>query len=158
MLARREAILSAGMLDERSFIYSEEPDLCLRIKQAGWRVRHLPSMTIVHHASKGGVRPRMVAQDAYARRQYAHKHFGAIQRKLYLCATGLRHLLRAGGRATPRRDGARLALRTMLGRVEPPFNAPPPTALEPAIPASSGPPIGHEAASKSAPPQQPLFS
>jgi N-acetylglucosaminyl-diphospho-decaprenol L-rhamnosyltransferase len=172
MLARREAILSAGMLDERSFIYSEEPDLCLRIKRAGWRVRHLPSMTIVHHASKGGVRPRMVAQDAYARQQYAHKHFGAIQRALYLSATGLRHLLRAGGRATPRREAARLALRTMLGRVEPPFKAPPLTALQPSTPAagragggtgglgdaSRGPAIGLDAPGKSAPPQQPLFS
>jgi len=135
MLARREAILSAGMLDERSFIYSEEPDLCLRIKRAGWRVRHLPGMTIVHHASKGGVRPRMVAQDAFARKQYAHKHFGPAHRALYMGATGLRHLLRAAGPATARREGARLALRTMLGRVEPPFNAPPATALEPTPPA-----------------------
>ena len=36
MLARREALLSAGLLDERFFIYSEEPDLCLRMKRAGW--------------------------------------------------------------------------------------------------------------------------
>jgi N-acetylglucosaminyl-diphospho-decaprenol L-rhamnosyltransferase len=130
MLARREAILSAGMLDERSFIYSEEPDLCLRIKRAGWRVRHLPGMTIVHHAGKGGVRPRMVAQDAYARRQYAYKHFAPLHRTLYLNAIGLRHLLRAVGAATPRREGARLALRVMLGRADPPFKAPPATALE----------------------------
>ena len=41
MLARREALESAGFLDERFFIYSEEPDLCLRIKRAGWRVCHL---------------------------------------------------------------------------------------------------------------------
>lgn len=172
MLARREAILSAGLLDERSFIYSEEPDLCLRIKRAGWRVRHLPGMTIVHHASKGGVRPRMVAQDAYARQQYAHKHFGSIHRMLYLGATGLRHLIRAAGPATPRRDGARLALRTMLGRVEPPFRAPPATALE-ALPADPGRPaltrcraagaagcdseIDPEAPSRSAHVQQPLF-
>ena len=75
MLARREALLSAGLLDERFFIYSEETDFCLRIKQAGWDVRHLPDMTIVHHAGKGGVSEKMVAQDAYARRQYAAKHF-----------------------------------------------------------------------------------
>ena len=36
MLCRREALLSAGLLDERFFIYSEEPDLCLRMKRAGW--------------------------------------------------------------------------------------------------------------------------
>ena len=48
MLARREAIESAGFLDERFFMYSEETDLCRRIKTAGWEVRHLPSMTILH--------------------------------------------------------------------------------------------------------------
>ena len=32
MLARREALESAGFFDERFFIYSEETDLCLRIK------------------------------------------------------------------------------------------------------------------------------
>jgi GT2 family glycosyltransferase len=173
MLARREAILSAGLLDERSFIYSEEPDLCLRIKRGGWRVRHLPGMTIVHHASKGGVRPRMVAQDAYARRQYAHKHFGVLHRTLYLGATGLRHLLRASGAQTPRREGARLALRTMLGRAEPPFEAPPPTALEP-VPArrrtyaagdrppqstaGPDPQLDREGPGRSTHNQQPLFS
>ena len=40
MLARREALQSAGFLDERFFIYSEEPDLCLRMKRAGWKVCH----------------------------------------------------------------------------------------------------------------------
>ncbi len=67
MLARREALESAGFLDERFFIYSEEPDLCLRMKRAGWKVCHVPEMTIVHHAGKAGVRPKMFAQDAYTR-------------------------------------------------------------------------------------------
>ena len=71
MFCRREALLSAGLLDERFFIYSEEPDLCLRMKRAGWGTRHLPTMTIVHHAGKGGLRPKMIAQDVFTRRQYA---------------------------------------------------------------------------------------
>ena len=37
----------------------------------GWAVRHLPTMTIVHHAAKAGVKPRLVAQDALTRRIYA---------------------------------------------------------------------------------------
>ncbi len=137
MLARREALLSAGMLDERSFIYSEEPDLCLRIKRAGWQVRHLPQMTIVHHAGKGGVRPRMVAQDVYARKQYAHKHFGRAYRGLYHLALATRHLVRLAGaragdaEAAARRESALLALRTLVGRADPPFGAPPLTAVEP---------------------------
>ena len=135
MLARREALLSAGLLDERFFIYSEEPDLCLRIKRAGWQVRHLPQMTIVHHAGKGGVRPRMVAQDAYARKQYAQKHFGGLSRAAFVAACALGLLIRAicpgGSEAEARRAGARLALGTLLGRVAPPFGAPPPTAVSP---------------------------
>ena len=139
MLARREAMLSAGLLDERCFIYSEEPDLCLRMKRDGWEIRHLPQMTIVHHAGKGGVRPRMVAQDAFSRKQYAYKHFGAAHRALYLSAIGLRHLIRATGvgadNATPatRREAARRALLTLAGLADPPFGTPPPTAIEPSL-------------------------
>jgi GT2 family glycosyltransferase len=135
MLARREALQSAGFLDERFFIYSEEPDLCLRMKRAGWRVLHLPSMAIIHHACKGGIRPRMIAQDLYARRQYAYKHFAPPHRSAYLGAITVRHLIRAvaGGSNTDnviaRRDAARLALRTLAGRAEPPFGPPPATAV-----------------------------
>jgi N-acetylglucosaminyl-diphospho-decaprenol L-rhamnosyltransferase len=137
MLARREALLSAGLLDERFFIYSEEPDLCLRIKRAGWRVRHQPQMTIVHHAGKGGIRPRMVAQDAYTRKQYAHKHLTPVRRLMYLSALGLRQLLRAtGARATgseagDRREGAKRALDALVGRGDPPFGTPQATAVTP---------------------------
>lgn len=137
MLIRREALLSAGFLDERFFIYSEEPDLCLRIKQAGWSVRHMPQMTILHHAWKGGVRPRMIAQDAFARRQYAQKHFTKPHQALYLGAIGTRHLIRAatagsGAEGAIQREAARRAIATLLGRVEPPFGEPPLTALQPA--------------------------
>jgi len=67
MFARRDALWSAGLMDERFFIYSEEPDLCLRMKRAGWKVCHVPDMTIVHYAGKAGVRPKMFAQDAYTK-------------------------------------------------------------------------------------------
>jgi GT2 family glycosyltransferase len=135
MLARHRALLATGLLDERFFIYSEETDLCLRMRRAGFRVRHLPQMTIIHHAGKGGLRPKMVAQDAYSRRQYAAKHLGPAQLRLYLGAVGLRHALRAmptgrGDDARRRREGARRALGTLTGRIEPPFGAPPATALD----------------------------
>ncbi|MDX6720903.1 MAG: hypothetical protein QOJ63_3157 [Solirubrobacteraceae bacterium] len=141
MLCRREALLGAGLMDERFFIYAEEPDLSLRMKRAGWGTVHLPAMTIVHHAGKGGIRPRMVAQDAYARGQYARKHLPHATRAAYLGALALRHAIRAvaPGRqpdASLRRTAARAALATMAGRLEPPFGAPPPTALAP-LPAAA---------------------
>jgi hypothetical protein len=94
-------------------------------------------MTIVHHAGKAGIKPRMVAQDAYSRKQYAHKYFGRTHRGLYLSAIGIHHLIRATGAGTAaadrpaRREGARLALRTLVGLAEPPFRVPPPTAVAP---------------------------
>jgi N-acetylglucosaminyl-diphospho-decaprenol L-rhamnosyltransferase len=136
MLARREALASAGCFDERFFLYAEEPDLCLRIKQAGWSIRHLPDMTITHHALKGGMRPQMIAQEALARRQYAQKHFARPHQALYLGAIGARHLIRAAAAgssagAAVHRQAARRAVSTLLGRAEPPFGEPPQTALGP---------------------------
>lgn len=134
MLVRREALLAAGLLDERFFIYAEEPDLCLRIKQAGWRVRHLPTMTILHHAGKGGIRPKMIAQDAYVRRQYAQKYFSKTYGSAYLASVGLGLALRALSPLREdglKREAARLALRTLAGRAAPPFGPPPQTALPP---------------------------
>jgi N-acetylglucosaminyl-diphospho-decaprenol L-rhamnosyltransferase len=135
MVARREAIESAGLLDERFFIYSEETDFCLRIKQAGWQVRHLPVMTILHHADKAGISPRMEAQNAYTRVQYARKHFSPLHRAGYVGALSARYVLRSlvlgkdRARGEQRRAAARRALRTMFALEEPPFGEPPGEAV-----------------------------
>ena len=135
MLARREALASAGLLDERSFIYGEEPDLCLRMRKAGWKIVHLPAMTILHHAGKGGVSPRMEAQNAVAKLHYARKHFGRSHRLVFVGGLALRYALRAGapGRgegARQRRAAAVRSLKTMARLEPPPFGDPPPTAVE----------------------------
>jgi GT2 family glycosyltransferase len=131
MLARREALESAGYLDERFFIYSEETDLCYRIKRAGWEVRHLPLMTILHHADKAGINPKMEAQNVFTRLQYARKHFSRSHRAVYFGALSCRYLVRAAlpwpGRSVwaERRTASLRALRTMAGLAEPPFGPPP---------------------------------
>jgi GT2 family glycosyltransferase len=124
MLVRREALAAAGLLDERFFFYSEEVDLCLRIKRAGWEIHHLPQMTIVHYGGTTEAGSRMEAQMAYARSQYAAKHFGPLRRRAFVAAIALRHGLRwaAFSRKRPDRAAAhRQALLTLLGRAEPPF-------------------------------------
>jgi len=143
MLARREALLSAGILDERSFIYTEEPDLCLRMRKAGWTVVHLPDMTILHHAGKAGRNARMEAQGAFARLHYGRKHFSGVHRSLFVGALGLGYAVRAvvparseDGRA--RRAASRLAWRTLTGFFTPPFGDPPPTAVN-VVSAEGGP-------------------
>jgi N-acetylglucosaminyl-diphospho-decaprenol L-rhamnosyltransferase len=49
LMVRREAIESAGLLDERYFMYSEEVEWCYRMKQHGWQIVYLPSAVVVHH-------------------------------------------------------------------------------------------------------------
>lgn len=137
MLARREAVLGAGLMDERFFLYCEEPDLCLRIKRAGWEVRHLPLMRILHHAGGAGFDPRFVAQEAFARRQYVEKHFSPLRRRAALAAYAIGYLLRAtaGGRdrarAREQRAASRAALMALLGKAPPPFMEPPGQAVAP---------------------------
>jgi N-acetylglucosaminyl-diphospho-decaprenol L-rhamnosyltransferase len=126
MIARREA-LPAGGFDERFFLFSEETDLCWRIKQAGWEVAHLPALEIRHYEHEGGLAPQLEAQTAYARLQFARKHFA--RPNSYRAAMALRYGLRAGllglfgERKRGHRDAARAALATTLsGR--PPFGEP----------------------------------
>jgi N-acetylglucosaminyl-diphospho-decaprenol L-rhamnosyltransferase len=52
MLARREAIDQAGGFDVGYFMYSEELDLCRRVKAAGWRVVYYPLARVIHHEGK----------------------------------------------------------------------------------------------------------
>ncbi|HEV2873690.1 MAG TPA: glycosyltransferase family 2 protein [Thermoleophilaceae bacterium] len=129
MLVRREAIESAGFLDERFFMYSDETDFCRRIKTAGWEIRHLPSMTIVHHEGKAGVKPAIESLLAHTRIVYARKHFSPAHRALYSAAVLLRASLRSvyggpGERGRLVKAANRRAVATLLGRVPVPHGPP----------------------------------
>ena len=52
LLVRREVVTQLGGFDEGYFMYSEELDLCRRIKKAGWQIVYLPSAQIIHHEGK----------------------------------------------------------------------------------------------------------
>jgi GT2 family glycosyltransferase len=139
LLVRREAIESAGLMDERFFIYGDEVDFCRRIRHAGWKIVHVPAMTILHHADKGSAarrtNPRMVAQNAFAQIQYARKHFSPAHRAGFSGAVALYYLLRSTFRTgdaeygRKRRGASRRALRVAVGLDEPPFGKPPEQAL-----------------------------
>jgi hypothetical protein len=48
MVVRREALDQVGLLDEDFFMYSEDTELCFRLKQAGWRVVYWPEARVRH--------------------------------------------------------------------------------------------------------------
>lgn len=126
MLARREAIESAGYLDERYFMYSDETDFCRRIKTAGWQVRHLPQMTILHHDGKAGIKPSIASLGGHTRLMYARKFFSPAHRAVYLGAVVLRHLLRLihpgrGETGRLKRASNRRAIAVLTGRARVPY-------------------------------------
>jgi GT2 family glycosyltransferase len=52
MIVRAEAIEQVGTLDEDYFFFIEETDWCFRMKQAGWKIYHLPHIKIYHLQGK----------------------------------------------------------------------------------------------------------
>ena len=107
MLVRREAFDAVGGFDERFFLYSEEVDLCLRVRRAGWKVVHSPVVTILHHGnSDRPADPRLQAQLAWAQLQYADKHLSPFRGRSFAgrcsCATGSARCTGSRGGAGPR--------------------------------------------------------
>jgi GT2 family glycosyltransferase len=127
IVLRREAVPAVGGFDERFFMYSEEADLCRRIREAGWEVRHLPVMRILPHGGK--LNPRLVAQQTFSRLGYARKHFGGLAALSYRGVLALHHVVRlvaftlAPGRRE-RRAFEGNALKVALGLAPPPFLPP----------------------------------
>jgi N-acetylglucosaminyl-diphospho-decaprenol L-rhamnosyltransferase len=139
MLLRWSALQSAGFFDERFFLYCEETDLCLRVIRAGWEVRHLPSLTILHYADKEIANSRLQAQAAFAKRQYFEKNLRGLHGLAATSALALGYGLRSviGRREGRRRENSRLALATVLGFKPPPFGAPPLLAVNDPDPAAA---------------------
>ena len=99
LMARREAIQEAGLLDERFFIYCEEIDWCMRMKKAGWGIYCAPRAEVVHHEAKSTrqVRGEMFVALWKSRYLLFEKHYG----RFYQWA--VRRLVRMGLRAEKRR-------------------------------------------------------
>jgi GT2 family glycosyltransferase len=63
LLIRREVFEAAGGFDEGYWNGHEDIDLCLRVKEAGWRIRYEPSALLVHHEGASGAE-RLTGMDA----------------------------------------------------------------------------------------------
>ncbi len=131
LIARAEAVGDVGPLDERFFLYSEETDWCYRCREAGWDVRHLPVMTVIHHRNRR-YPPDQLVQLSYSKMLFARKHYSPRKADMMRGAIALHHLMRAAAFGAVGRlrggPGARAsaewrALSVALGRARPPFGA-----------------------------------
>ncbi len=80
MCVRRQVIDRVGGFDEGFFMYCEEVDWCLRMKQAGWQIMYTPDAEIVHHvgaSSRQNAGP-MLVQLHRSRDRFFEKHYGTL--------------------------------------------------------------------------------
>jgi GT2 family glycosyltransferase len=98
MVLRREALDEVGLFDEEFFLYSEEVDLCLRLRRAGWEVEYFPEVTVVHHESRfsSEIPERRINEMWRSRHRYWRKHHSAAGARFAALATGAQYAVRAG--------------------------------------------------------------
>jgi N-acetylglucosaminyl-diphospho-decaprenol L-rhamnosyltransferase len=77
MAIRREAFAAVGGFDPAYFMYSEEIDLCYRLKTAGWETHFTPVGLVVHAggASTGQRRPEMAVRRVVSSKLFYRRHY-----------------------------------------------------------------------------------
>ncbi|HMA37145.1 MAG TPA: glycosyltransferase family 2 protein [Chloroflexia bacterium] len=92
MLARRAALVAVRGFDAGYFMYSEELDLCRRLRQAGWEIAYVPAAVVVHHggqSSDQNVPERHIRFQRARLRYFARWHGRGIAAGLRLWIVGL---------------------------------------------------------------------
>lgn len=78
LMARKQALTDAGLLDGYFFMYFEDIDLCRRIKDAGWKIHYNSDITIVHYGGVSAKRNLLRVLVEYRRSQiyFTRKYYG----------------------------------------------------------------------------------
>ena len=116
LMLRRAALDEAGFFDEQFFMYSEDEDLCFRLRKRGWLVCFCGAGTAVHHGAASSQLNRidMLRHFYLGQMLFLLKHRGPCSALLFTIATKIdlvlkRLLLRDGSR----REAAREHLRAL---------------------------------------------
>lgn len=80
MVIRRDVLAALGGFDERFFLFSEEVDLCTRVRRAGWEVGYLPQLTIAHRVADRPLDEHRERLIMWSQVLYMRKWYGLPQR------------------------------------------------------------------------------
>jgi GT2 family glycosyltransferase len=100
LLIRDVALAAVGPMDESFFMYAEDADLCLRVRQAGFQVYYVPDVTVIHYRGQatglslrdGGqkrVNTELLVRFHRSKAYYIRKHFGVWQESVYRLLVGI---------------------------------------------------------------------
>lgn len=98
LIVRRSALDQVGLFDTQYFMYTEEMDLCRRIRDAGWRIYWVPTSLVVHY---GGQSTQQVASEMFlqlyrSKIQFVRKHDGPAAAGAYKAVLSFSALVRLG--------------------------------------------------------------
>ena len=99
MLLPRSAIERVGSFDPAFFVYSEEHDLCRRMRDAGLRVRFTPQAEMIHFGGETSKRMslKMALIQLDSRTRFFRKHYGVLSAFLFRLIVLLGAALRSVG-------------------------------------------------------------
>jgi GT2 family glycosyltransferase len=105
MLVRPSAFREVGGFDSCFFFYWEEADLCMRLKQQGWKIRFEPSARAIHLGGGSTKNPAMLLHFFRSLYRFYGKHYSRRQFVVMRAIARLMALLKA----------ARLGISTLPG-------------------------------------------
>lgn len=95
LLCRRAAVLETGCFDESFFLYFEDIDLCLRMRNQGWDMVYLPQARVRHTGGASTGQERAGSRFYYRQSQlyFYQKHNSPVSQILLRLYLGLVFLL-----------------------------------------------------------------
>jgi N-acetylglucosaminyl-diphospho-decaprenol L-rhamnosyltransferase len=118
ILLRRNALVELDGLDEGFFMYSEDIDLCRRLRTAGYELLYEPAAVVEHEGGASAPRAELLPVLAASRLRYAAKHrspAGALLERVGVALEAATHVaVSRGGRRA--RAGHARALRLAVTR------------------------------------------
>ena len=91
LILRKTALDQVGYLDEDYFIYTEEVDLCYRLRCAGWRLHWIPDAEVIHYGEQSTkqLAPEMFLHLYKSKITFFRKNYGYLSMGAYkLILTG----------------------------------------------------------------------
>jgi GT2 family glycosyltransferase len=93
LMLRRAALDEVGLFDERFFMYSEDEDLCFRLRKRGWLVCFCGAGTAVHHGAASSRLNRIAMLRHFYRSQMLFLSKHRSKRSTFLYAVLLKVVL-----------------------------------------------------------------
>jgi GT2 family glycosyltransferase len=74
-LIRRKVVDKIGYFDKDYFMYTEEVEYCYRIKNAGWKIYFVPTVSVTHLGGASGIGSESVIKEFQGVKLFYKKHY-----------------------------------------------------------------------------------